>query len=400
MSDTQQHNLLAPRFWPNYLGFALVKLIAYLPYPVIYRLGRALGHLMYRLIKRRTQIARTNLELCFPTLSAEEREQWVKENILSTSIGLLETAMLWFGPQRNLKKYVKLQGMEHYQQAKEKGKGGLILGFHLTSLEIGGSALGQYLELAALYRQNENPLIEKKMVSGRANYVHSIPRTHTRDMIRWIKNNGMVWYAADQDYGREQSVFVPFFDIPTATITATSRFVKLTQAPVIPFTHRRKNNGKVLELILHPPLDIKGDDVEADARTINQFLESYLSQHPKDYLWVHRRFKTRPDEDQWSLYPARKKNHPITPERLKWLLEAANHVEYDNDQVVRIESDEHIIYVSYRDKGFKHWLNPPYKKLIQQLNNETINENHYRYQGRVRRCFEYNCDLVYLEITR
>ncbi|HEX4910801.1 MAG TPA: hypothetical protein VFV64_08565, partial [Permianibacter sp.] len=140
------------------------------------------------------------------------------------------------------------------------------------------------------------------------------------------------WYAADQDYGAQHSVFAPFFGIPTATITATSRFAKLSGAAVVPFTHVRTARG--IKLILHPPLNtIPSGDEATDAATANAFLEQWLREHPADYLWLHRRFKTRPDE-QASLYAAKRARYhgnEVSAKRLAKLLKSARRVSLRSD---------------------------------------------------------------------
>ncbi len=390
-------NPYALKHWPTHFGFAIARLIALLPYPVLYRIGEWLGVLMYKLAKQRTRIARINIQKCFPDLDSNQQELLVKENMLSTGIGMLETAMLWFGPPRKWDEMVEIEGLEHLEEAKNQGKGGLLLAFHLTTLEIGGSLLGLQFPIAALYRKNEKPLIEKAMTKGRSRFVHPIPREATRDMMKWIKNNGFVWYAADQDYGRRQSIFVPFFNIPTATITATTRFAKLTKAPVIPMTQERIGRGKKIKVTIHSPLDNIGQDEIKDASAINDFLEKYLDNHKADYLWVHRRFKTRPNEDDASFYPKKINLRPITPDRYKVVMESAIEQIDKNGLPYRLVNNHQIIYFIYRKKGVFKYFNKELKNFIEQHYSETHNNEVYQYQGMARYCEHKNCDLVYLE---
>ena len=121
----------SPVYWPSQLFFLLMRLLAYLPYPAIHRLGVLMGKTMYRLAKSRVRIAQINIKKCFPKLTEDEQEQLVKNNLISTGIGMLETAMLWFGPKRNWNNRLIIEGIEHLEQAKANGKGGLLLSFHL-----------------------------------------------------------------------------------------------------------------------------------------------------------------------------------------------------------------------------------------------------------------------------
>ena len=291
------------RYWPTELQLLLMRLIARLPLRAVRWIGAALGTLLWPLARERRQITLRNLELCFPDKSAADRLHLARRNFRNTAIGFMETAKVWFSTSAQLAKQVEIEGFEHLQAAAANGKGVLVLAFHLTDLELGAVSLARYCQLAGMYRPHADPVFEHAMRSGRERHFPMIPRDDVRAMLRWLKQGGCVWYAADQDYGAQHSVFVPFFGIPAATITATSRFAKLSGAAVVPFTHQRTKNG--IKLVLHAALDaIPSGDESADATTANQFLQAWLQQHPADYLWLHRRFKTRPP-DAASLYPGR-----------------------------------------------------------------------------------------------
>ncbi len=395
-SNSTSSHFYALRYWPTHVMFFMIRMIAWLPYPILFHLGNFLGWCMFHTAKHRVDIARKNIQLCFPRLNTQQQETLVANNLKSTGIGMLETAMLWFGPQRRWQHLFEIDGLEHYQAAKEQGKGGLLLSFHLTSLEVGGSLLGTQIPFAALYRKNQNQLIEHAMTQGRKRFVHPIERESTREMIRWIKDNGFVWYAADQDYGRQQSIFVPFFNIPTATITATTRFVKLTKAPVIPMTQRRDAKRKKIIITLHPPINNIGKNDIQDAEIINGFLENYLTQYPSDYLWIHRRFKTRPEEHMPSLYSKKKMRRPLTLRAYNSLLSTADSIDYKEGLPFKITTSSCIIYCLYR-KHLWHHIFPPYKNFIRSLKTENLNGNQIKFQGSVRFCEEKSCDLIYLE---
>jgi len=282
---------------PIKIGIGLINLIGRLPYSLLVYIGKGIGLLMLYLAKSRRQIAEQNLSLCYPQYSKQKRKQLLKENFISTGIGLMETAFCWSGNPKKLLAHSELKGKHHLSSVLDSGKGAIILGFHLTSLEFGGLSLANNIPMAAMYRQHNNKHFEKAMCTGRLKSVTDvIERDDVRTMIRSLKAGKAVWYAADQDYGAKHSIFVPFFDIPAATITATSRFVKLTKVPVIPMTHYRDQQTGKLIVQLHPALeDFPASDEYTDALRINQLLEQFLHQHPADYLWLHRRFKTRPD---------------------------------------------------------------------------------------------------------
>ncbi|MFN4290612.1 MAG: LpxL/LpxP family Kdo(2)-lipid IV(A) lauroyl/palmitoleoyl acyltransferase [Permianibacter sp.] len=320
------------RNWPVALQLLFMRTVALLPLRAIRWLGAGLGTVLWPLARERRQITLRNLELCFPNKSLAERLHLARSNFRNTAIGFMETAKVWFSTPAQLAKHVEIEGLEHLQAAAAKGKGVLVLAFHLTDLELGAVSLARYCQLAGMYRPHANPLFEQAMRSGRERHFPLIPRDDVRAMLRWLKSGGCVWYAADQDYGAQHSVFAPFFGIPAATITATSRFAKLSGATVLPFTHVRTARG--IKLILHPPLTSipSGDDAD-DAATANAFLEQWLRAHPADYLWLHRRFKTRPAESA-ALYPARRARYSgneISGKRLDKVLKTATRLSTQSD---------------------------------------------------------------------
>ncbi|MEL0034836.1 MAG: LpxL/LpxP family Kdo(2)-lipid IV(A) lauroyl/palmitoleoyl acyltransferase [Gammaproteobacteria bacterium] len=281
----------------------LMKLIGKLPYGAILTLGKWFGLLMLKVAKSRRDIAARNIALCFPELSDSEQTALLRKNFISTGQGLLETAHVWNVSGSRLKTIAQLHGEEHLLNAKESGSGVILLAFHLTSLELGGNTLANYHPMAAMYRQHRNPDFEAAMTHGREQHVtHMIEREDVRNMLRALKKGETIWYAADQDYGAAHSVFAPFFGIDAATITATSRFAKMTKAKVVPMTHYRDLANKKFHIRIYPEIaDFASLDELQGAQKINHFLETYLREHPEDYMWLHRRFKTRP-EGQAKLY--------------------------------------------------------------------------------------------------
>ena len=160
--------------------------------------------------------------------------------------------------------------------------------------------MGSAIDIDVMYRANENPLLETLMTRGRMkNYPSAVERNDIRGVLQSLKKGHIIWYGADQDYGRAHSVFVPFFGVQAATITATSRFAKISGAAVVPVRYYRRADDNHYDLFLSEPLtDFPTDDVYADALRVNQFVEDAIKPHPEQYWWVHRRFKTRPDGEE------------------------------------------------------------------------------------------------------
>lgn len=291
---------LHPRFWPLWLGLGLLWLITQLPYAVLLRLGRCLGGVMYRLASSRRKIAARNLELCFPQMPAAEREALLKENFASTGITFFEMAIAWWWPAerlRRLRRLGSIEGLEHLRQAEADGQGVILMALHFTTLEMGGGLLGMAQNMYGMYRPHKNPLFDYVQRRGREQRLLGvIGRDDVRGMLKLLRAGGVVWYAPDQDYGAQRSVFVPLFGVPAATVTATSKFARMGRAQVIPFTQQRLPDGQGYRLVIHPPLaDFPTDSEEADCLRVNQWIEQAISQCPEQYLWAHRRFKTRPE---------------------------------------------------------------------------------------------------------
>ncbi|MCK5383287.1 MAG: LpxL/LpxP family Kdo(2)-lipid IV(A) lauroyl/palmitoleoyl acyltransferase [Gammaproteobacteria bacterium] len=291
------HHPYSIRYWPTWSGLGLLWCLSRLPYAWQLVIGRQLGKLFCRLSPGRRHIAETNLSLCFPELDTSAREKMLQEQFASLGIGVLEMAMSWWGTDRQLRKLARLEGLEHLHRALDRGKGVILLSGHFTTLEIGGRLLSMVAPFHVMYRSHKNVAFENMLKTARTrHFKKAIPRGDLRGMLKSLRDNVPVWYAPDQDYGREQSIFVPFFGISTASVTGTSRLARISQAAVVPFFQTRLPGAQGYQLTLYPALEnFPGESVEADTRRINALIEARVREQPEQYLWVHRRFKTRPE---------------------------------------------------------------------------------------------------------
>ena len=292
---------LAPRFWPVWLGMGLLRCLALVPYRPLMALGRGLGRLAARLVQRRRRIAAINLELCFPAMAPAERELLLRRHGESLGMGLMEIALAWWAPAARIDRLLRVEGLEYLEQAFQGGRGVILLTAHFTSVELSGRLLARLAPITPLYRPNENPLIERIMVRIRERGLGQriIPREDARLMIRTLKANKGVWFAPDQNFGHKGSVFSPFFGVPAATNTATTRFARMTGAPVLPFVALRRDDGSGYDLRIEPPLtDFPTDDIQADTDRVNGLIESCVRLAPAQYFWAHRRFKDRPPGEE------------------------------------------------------------------------------------------------------
>ena len=285
--------------------FFILWLVTRLPFRLQMNTGRLIGWLAWRLAKRRRCIAETNIRLCFPQLDTAAQTALLKAHFLSLGQGIVETALCWWGREKPLRQRFVLVGDDHLRAALDKGKGVILLSAHFTTLELGGRLLAMQHPFHVLYRQHKNPLFETVMHRARQRrFEKAIPRDDTRALLASLKSNHAVWYAPDQNHGGEQSVFVPFFGISASTLSTTSRLAAISGAAVVPFFQCRLPDNEGYLLTLCPALaDFPGDDLRADATRINQLIENVIREMPEQYLWVHRRFKTRPPGEDYP-YPA------------------------------------------------------------------------------------------------
>ncbi len=289
-------SFFAPRYWPTWMGLGALRLIHLLPYNFQLAIGRVLGRIFRILVKRREKIARRNLELCFPELTTAEREKLLGQHFEALGMSLIEGAMSWWGSDSKIQSLAEVTGLEHVSQVLESGKSVVLLTGHLTSIELSGHILGCYINIGAMYRPMKNKLMDKIIKEARSRRLSPLfQRDDIRTMVRALKSGHAIWYGFDQNYGKQHSVFVPFFGIPAATITTTSRFAKMGDAAVIPYFPFRTNSGRYL-IEVQPPLEnFPSGNLKEDALRLNTILEEAILRRPEQYLWIHRRFKTRPE---------------------------------------------------------------------------------------------------------
>lgn len=288
---------LAPRHWGGWLLVAVLWLLGRLPRRVGLWLVGPLGPLMSVLLASRRRIAARNIALCLPELDEPARARLLRASFASLARMVAETAWCWAGRPRDLTGLLELVGADHLRAAVDDPRGVLVVTAHVTCLEMGARAIGELVDGEGMYRPLKGPVMEWYQNRGRARYAQGmIPKRNLRDAIRLLRDGGLLWYAPDQDFGIRQSVFAPFFGIPTATLLATHRLPRLTGCRVIVMMPRYEpaSDRYVVEVL--PPLeDFPTDDPVADLTRINALLEAQVRKAPEQYWWVHRRFKTRPE---------------------------------------------------------------------------------------------------------
>jgi KDO2-lipid IV(A) lauroyltransferase len=289
--------LLAPRHWPAWLGVGLLVAVAWLPWPVQRAAGAALGALGFALARRRRRWAATNLALCFPGLDEDARRRLLRASFRSLGVGLVEFTRAWWGPLGGLAAASRIDGIERLEAALAAGRGVILISGHFHTLEVCGRILTTRVPVAGLYRRHRGPVMEWAVRRGRLRYASAMyAREELRPAVRHLKSGGVLWYAPDQDMLGRDAVFAPFFGIPAQTITATHQLARLTGAAVFGFFHRRRDDGAGYVIRIEGPIeDFPGADAAIDAARINALIEAMVREAPAEYLWVHRRFKRRPD---------------------------------------------------------------------------------------------------------
>jgi len=290
-------HLLNPRHWPAWLGVGVVWLIGQLPYHWLLRLGGWLGALIAHLPSPRRHIAQTNIALCFADWPPARRTELVDANLRDLGRMLVEFALGWMASNRHLARIPnQIEGLEHLEAARAQGRGVLLVGGHFSHLELCARLISARIGIAGMYRRMDSTAFEWAVLRARLRYADAMfDKADIRGTVRYLKAGGTLWYAPDQDMRSKDIVFAPFFGVPAATITATHHLARLSGAVVIPFFHRRLADGGGYVLRLGEPLpDFPSPEVLADCTRVNACIEDMVREAPEQYLWVHKRFKTRP----------------------------------------------------------------------------------------------------------
>ncbi|NUS38721.1 MAG: lysophospholipid acyltransferase family protein, partial [Lysobacter sp.] len=244
----------------------------------------------------RRRIARTNLALCFPDLTPAARARLLRATLRDTVTGLLESLRAWFAPDPTLRGLCAIEGLEHLHAARAAGRGVLLLTGHSPHLELGGRFLADAMgaPLAIVARRNNDACLEAWLDGARRRaFADVIAKKDVRGLLRTLAAGGVVAYAADQDFSY-QHAFVPFFGVPAATLTAIPALAQRGNATVLPYWFAREAGGRYRLRIEAPWDGWPTGDATRDAARYMAELERAVRRHPAQYLWVHRRFKTRP----------------------------------------------------------------------------------------------------------
>ena len=278
------------------IGLAVIWLLRLLPLMLLAPVGRGVGCLLYGLARARREVVLTNLKLCFPDMDDAQRRGIARAHFQAFARSLLEHGILWWSSKVRVQKLVRIEGLEHWQAVA--GRPVIWLAPHFVGLDMGGIRMSLDTRVVSVYSRQKNPAFDQALLHGRTRFVMPLLLSRQdgiRPVVKAIREGLPFYYLPDMDFGARDSIFVPFFGVPAATITALSHMAKLARAVVVPAVTRQLPGAQGYELRFYPAWEnFPTDDVQADTRRMNAFIEDCVREMPEQYYWVHKRFKTRP----------------------------------------------------------------------------------------------------------
>ena len=292
-----------PRYWLTWVGIIVLYLISWLPLVVLNGLAYVIAALLKLLVKKRVNVARRNLQLTWPSMSNNEIEKLLSKHLHRAGMAIFETAIGWWAPAWRIKRLGEIEGFEHVESILKQGKGVFGLALHNMNLEIACRILGYSHPSIAFYRKHNNPLVDYMQYHGRnRSNKYMIHKRNAKALIAALDAGELCLYLPDQDYGRAQSLFVPFGGVnQTATTGATLMFAR--RANCVPLIVTSQYTRRGYKVKFYPPMTEFADKQDEQALTdLNKDIERIVIEQPESYLWMHKRFKTRPHDSDASLY--------------------------------------------------------------------------------------------------
>ena len=275
-----------------------MRIGVFIPFNFQVLIGKTIGKLLYPFMHKLRSTAYSNISHCFPDKKQNQVNLLVKRHFEAIGVSFFETANAYYGSDKKIRKLLTITNENFFHDALKEEGGIILLCSHFMPLMLGSRALLINHTIANIYRPQNNKLFDRIMVKGyKKNGAVMIKSTDTRSIIKAINNSLPIWYAPDQDLGKNNSVFAPFFGIQTATASATARLAKNNNTRVIPYSFIRTKNGYTMSFE-KPIANYPSNDPIQDATIVNQILEKQIIKSPEQYLWIHRRFKTRPNDEK------------------------------------------------------------------------------------------------------
>jgi Kdo2-lipid IVA lauroyltransferase/acyltransferase len=277
------------------IALSLMWLLHWLPMPVLAAVGRGFGRLLFAFAGSRRRIALINLRLCFPDMGEADRLALARRHFEVFGRSFIERGLLWWASEARIRRLVRVTGREHLDALIGK-QPVILLVPHFVGLDMGWTRLCLEYDMSGIYANQKNLLFNAALYKGRARFGNSVMLSRqegTRKGLKAMKAGMPFFYLPDMDFGQRDTIFVPFFGFPAATITGLSRLSRLAGAAVVPVIAHMHDDGYVIE-IGEPWAEFPGESIEADTRRMNAFIETEAQKMPEQYFWLHKRFKTRP----------------------------------------------------------------------------------------------------------
>jgi len=276
--------------------YGLLRLSSRLPWSLRLLLGRVLGRAFYHLLRGPRHTARVNLGLVHPHLDEAAITELLRRHFIELGVGVFELGLAWWSRDEVLAEMVSFEGWEHIEAAQSSGRGVILLTPHCTNLELGGRFLMLRMTFALTFKPDKDPLIDRLIRTTRQDpRLHQIEADDVRGMLRALKCGEALWYAPDINFKGKGRVFAEFFGVPAATAPQPARIAAHGNALVVPYVPVRRPDGRYT-VVIDPPLEgFPSGAVEADTQRMNTALEVLVRRCPDNYLWIMRRFRTRPD---------------------------------------------------------------------------------------------------------
>ena len=280
------------------LLLALLWLLSRLPLPLLAALGRAVGRLSWWAVRSRRAVALRNLALCLPELSDDQRHAIARENFALVGRGLLEHGLSWYASKERLMRLIHVEG--DVALAERSARPVMWLVPHFIALDIASLAvqLFQSRPVVSVYQPQRNAAFDAAILRGRLRFGNGrlFSRFESaRALMRAVREGHGFFNLPDMDFGERDAAFVPFFGVPAATLLAPSRLARALDMVVQPVVAEVLPRGQGYRVrFLEPFTDFPSDDAYADTVRMNRWIEQEVRRRPEQYLWVHKRFKTRP----------------------------------------------------------------------------------------------------------
>ena len=278
------------------LGILFMRAIAPLPLAWIRAFGHAMGVVLYLLVASRRKVVDVNLRLCFPQWSDAERRRVAREVFVHVAQSFFDRAWLWHGKPEVVRRRLLLTGAVRELAGQDAT---VLFCPHFVGLDAGVTAVTQQLprRFVGIYTRQSNPIVDAWALKGRYRFGDARPMSRSegvRDLVAAMREGGVLYLLPDMNFGREESIFVPFYGVPAATVPSLSRFARLGKAKVVPLITKLTPGGYEVQ-VLEAWAGYPTKDVEADTALMNERLQGYIDAMPSQYYWVHKRFKTRPE---------------------------------------------------------------------------------------------------------